>query len=236
MLSIIIPAYNEEKSIGKCLEALLKQNTTRKFEIILVDNASTDKTAEVAEQFKEKLNLKIVKEERKGRGIARKVGFENASGNIFLSTDADTIVPSNWVEKLTNTLEGRGAVAVTGTCKIVDCSPLTNLLFNTFMSSFMRGYRLLIGHYWLSGFSFATYKDAYEKSGGFSGELTAQEDIDLSFRVQKIGKIQIVTDVPVIFSGRRFQKGIVHGLVPYMSTFAEYYLFKKKNVVLPDIR
>ena len=127
-------------------------------------------------------------------------------------------------------------MAVSGTCKIVDYGRFTNMLFNFLQPLSIRLYKFIFGHYWLSGFSFAIYKDIYKKSGGFNSKLNIQEDIELSFRVSKIGKIKFISNIPVIFSGRRFQKGLIKGLFSYISTFVSHFLFKRDDIVLSDIR
>lgn len=236
MISVVIPAYNEEKTIGNCLDALVNQKTNRKFEVIVVDNNSTDATAEKAKEYREKLDLKIVLQKEKGRGAARKMGFAHAKGEIVLSTDADTVVPSLWIDTLVNTLENANAIAVTGVCHITDCGWMTNAIFNFSQPFCMRIYRILFGHYWLNGFNFGIYKTAYEKSGGFNAKLNVQEDIALSFKVNAIGKIQFLPHVSVVFSGRRFQKGLVKGSLPYFTTFIKYFFYKKDSVILSDIR
>lgn len=236
MVSVVIPAYNEESVIASCLDALFKQNTKEEFEVILVNNNSIDKTVEIAKRFESKLNLRIISEKEKGRGAARNKGFKEACGEIILSTDADTKVPPEWIDYLLAELKKNNAIAVTGTCKIVDCGLFTNTLFNIFQPFSMRIYRLIFHHYWLSGFNFGIYKEAYEESGGFNRKLNAQEDIDLSFRICRIGKIQFISNLPVIFSGRRFQKGLIRGLIPYVFTFIGYFIYKNENVILPDVR
>jgi len=237
MISVVIPAYNEEKNIAQCLNAFTRQTTKKKFEIILVNNTSTDETRTIAETYTNKVVLRIISDPVKGRGHARSTGFSHADGNIILSSDADAIVPNNWIEKLSTALSERPkAVAVTGTCFINDCSPATNFLFNHFQPLFMRIYRLIFGHYWLSGFSFGILKDAYVKSGGFDPALNVQEDIDLSFKVTKIGKILFLPNIPVLFSGRRFQYGFFKGLRPYFKTFFQWRWRSNKNVDLSDPR
>lgn len=236
MISVVIPAYNEEKTISACLESLKDQKTKRQFEVILVDNNSTDKTVTLARSFKEKLNLRIISEKTKGRGAARSAGFKAALGDVIFSTDADTILPADWIETFFTKLTNSKAVAVTSNNKIADCGTTTNTVYNALQPIFMRGYRALLGHYWLSGFSFAVYKDVYEKSGGFKYDLIAQEDVDLSFRVRKLGKIQYVPELPVVLSGRRYKSGLMRGFLQHQSTFVETFLLKRKNVVLPDIR
>ena len=76
MISIVIPAYNEEDNIRYCLNAFLNQTTKEQFEIILVDNASSDKTSEIAKTFTDKLNVNVLGDPIKGRGHARSLGEE----------------------------------------------------------------------------------------------------------------------------------------------------------------
>ncbi len=235
MISVVIPAYNEEKCIASTLNAFLRQQTSQQFEVILVDNNSTDKTAEIVKKYTTKLPLIMLTEKKKGRGAARKAGFAKAKGEIILSTDADTVVPENWIENLTHALTGQKAIAVTGTCKITDCDFFTNFLFNLFQPNVMRFYRLLFGHYWLTGSNFAIYNDVYKKSGEFNDSLNAQEDVDLAFRVSKVGKIYFLSNTPVTCSGRRFQGNLARGILPYFSTFIKYYFFQKK-IELHDAR
>ena len=236
MISVIIPAYNEEDNIAHCLDAFLGQTTKRDFEIVLVNNASTDKTAEIAERYKDKFNLNVVFDPIKGRGHARYVGFNNAKGEIIISSDSDAVVPENWIEELASALDREGsAVAVTGTCKIIDCDEKTNRRFNYFQPFVMKAYRLVFGYYWLNGFSFGIRKEAYIESGGFDSNLNAQEDIDLSFKVSRIGRIIFLPNVPIVFSGRRFKDGLVRGLLSYLKSFFSYWR-GKKDVQLDDPR
>ena len=240
MISVVIPAYNEEKTIGASLESLIRQTTKEPFEVIVVDNNSTDGTVKKAQEYKNKLHLRIVHERRKGRGPARAAGFDAANGDIILSTDADTYVPPNWIEKITQPFINPEIVAVTGTSKISDCSFITNQLYNIAQPSVMVGYSLIFRHFWLSGFSFAIRKGAYRKSGGFSKRLNGFEDTDLGFKVKDLGKISFVSSVPVICSGRRFRNGFTKGAFAYSYKFLDYYMkskiAKKKNVYLSDIR
>ncbi len=235
MISVVIPAYNEEKNIVKTLESLAAQKTDKEYEIIVIDNNSTDNTSSVANSFKDKLNINVVKETKKGRSPARATGFEAAKGDIILSTDADTTLPENWIEKITSYFKDEKIAAVTGTCKIDDCGWFRNTLFNIIQPASMILYNIFLRHYWLSGFSFAIRKNVYEKAGGFDKFLNMQEDTELSFRVREIGKIKFMSDLPVIFSGRRFKKGLIRGLTPYATSYIKYYV-AKKDPFLSDIR
>lgn len=235
-VSVVIPAYNEEKYIGETLNSLLKseQQTDIKYEIILVDNNSTDKTVEIARKFATGMDLRIIKEASQGRGAARARGFKEAKGEIILSADADTIFHKKWIEELKNNLKGC-VVAVTTPCKIMDSTAINNAIFNFIQPIMMVLYRIFSGHYWLSGFSFGILKSVYEKSGGFDITLQAQEDLDLSFRVAKLGKIKFISK-PVIFSSRRFKRGLMMGFYDYIRSFTEAFVLKKKRVYLDNPR
>lgn len=235
-VSVVIPAYNEEKYIENSLRSLQRaeQKTKKNYEVILVDNNSSDRTVKIAQKYVTGMNLRIVKEARQGRGIARARGFKEAKGDIILSADADTIFFPGWIDTLTSVLKD-GIAASTTSCRIVDCSPLTNILFNLTQPKAAFLYRVFIGHYWLSGFSFGITKSVYEKSGGFDTALQAQEDLDLTFRVAKLGKIKFINK-PVIFSGRRFKDGLFAGLFEYIQTFIEAFIFKKRDVYLDNPR
>ena len=229
-VSVVIPAFNEEKYIENTLFSLLtsEQKTYINYEVVLVDNNSTDKTIAVAQKFAYGMDLRIIKEVKQGRGAARARGFEEAKGDIILSADADTIFYKGWVEKLSSSIKG-DVVAVTTSCKIVDSTVINNAVINFIQPKAMVLYKILLGHFWLSGFSFAISKSAYKKSGGFNPNLEALEDIDLSFKVSKVGKIRFI-DKPVIFSGRRFRKGLVAGFYEYIQSFVEAFILGKKHI------
>jgi glycosyltransferase involved in cell wall biosynthesis len=236
-ISVVIPAFNEERVIADCLSALASQITKKAFEVILVDNNSTDKTNKIAKKFSGKINLKIIWEKKQGRGAARWAGFKAAKGEIVLSTDADCLVPSDWVENLSEAVKSETS-AITGGCSINDCGPIKNFLFKYIAFSLtMKIYGIIFRHYWLGGYNFGIYKKVYEQAGGFNPDLNAQEDVDLSFRVHKICKIKFIPEISVIYSSRRFKNNFLGGLFSYAPLFLNYLIKKEKHTVIqPDIR
>lgn len=235
VISIVIPAFNEEEWICLCLESLISQRIKQSFEVVVVDNGSTDRTNEIAGSYQDRLNLKVVQEKNKGRGWARHTGFSKAKGEIILSTDADTQLPPDWLEKMVRPFISGKVAAVTGPCLINDCSRWENVLFNKFYLLGAIFFRIFFGHFWLSGYNFAIRKEIYLKSGGFNPKLNAQEDVDLGFRVKNLGQIKYI-NLPVIFSGRRFKGHFWQGLLSYPKIFIEYYFLKKEAVYLDDVR
>lgn len=236
MISVVIPAFNEEKRIGTTLASLTQQKTKKDFEVIVVDNNSYDNTYQIASSFKDKLNLKVILEKKKGRGIARYTGFEKAVGDIILSTDADAKVPPHWIDSLSQEFSNKKTIAVTGPCYIKDCSPWTNFVFNHFWQFLCDGlYRLQHGHWCLMGFNFAIRKDAYIKAGKFDKRLNCFEDSDLSARVAKVGHIKR-SKTAVEYSGRRFQKSFFMGNIHYLVNYIKTPIVGKENLILEDIR
>jgi len=100
-ISIIIPIYNSEKYLYKCIESVINQ-TLREIEIICIDDGSTDSSLSILEKFKEKDNRIIVISQRnEGAGVARNVGIKNANGEFVIFIDSDDFYPGNYVlEKL----------------------------------------------------------------------------------------------------------------------------------------
>jgi len=234
-LSVIVPAYNEERNVGPCLAALAQQDIDEPFEVIVVDNASTDRTVEVAESFKDRLNLRVIPEPCKGRGAARATGFRAARGEILLSTDADGVVRPRWVREVRDALGKDDSVAVSGPCFIMDGKPLTRFIVNVILPTSMRFHRMIFGHYWLSGFNFGIKRAAYEAAGGFNPKYDAYEDVELSKRVHKVGYIGFFPHITVSVSGRRFNNGIVTGFGEYLKTFVQAF-YRKQTPLLTDIR
>jgi len=98
--SVIIPVYNEEKTIRECLKSLTKQ-TYKNFEIIVVDDGSTDKTPKILQELKIKhLRLKILHGKHSGAGAARNLGAKEATGKILVFVDADMTFDKNFLKKL----------------------------------------------------------------------------------------------------------------------------------------
>ena len=235
-VSVIIPAYNEENSIAKTLKTLVNQDYSEKFEVIVVDNGSTDGTKDEVKKFQKKLDIKVIDEPKKGRGTARATGANEAKGEFLFYTDADAKVPKHWISGLMKYFEDPETVAVSGPWKVVDVKGFTQFFLNNFQDLAVLPYTLASGMHWLTGFHMAIRKSAYAKVGGFDPELNAHEDIDISERLRKVGNIAYARDVVVIQSGRRFKKGLVRGLLDYELTGIKFFLFGSKKILLKDRR
>lgn len=236
MISVVIPAYNEEKNIAKTLESLTKQIASQPFEVVVVDNNSTDRTAAIATTFMNQLNLTVIHEKQPGRGAARAAGFAAATGDIICSTDADTVLPPAWLETITKPIMQKRAIATAGISQIKELHWVQNKLF--FAAQLIGLYFFIIrhGHPWFSGFSAAITKEAYAACGGFRRDLNALEDVEIADRIAKQGKIKLVIRHPIISSARRLRAGLGQGLKAYVRLYIDLYIKKKDHVYLSNVR
>lgn len=109
-VSVIIPVYNGEKTLKQCLDSVLNQ-TYKNYEVIVVDNNSTDKTKEIIKELQKKNNnVRYLFEPKRGRGVVRYKGEINAKGDIILMTDSDCIVPKNWIKEMIKSLKKYDAI------------------------------------------------------------------------------------------------------------------------------
>lgn len=99
-LSIIVPAYNVEQYIEKCVVSILEQKTKYKYELIIVDDGSTDKTAELLRKFENNNKIKIIHQENRGFSGARNRGLEKYNGRYLMFVDSDDYLFSNAIERL----------------------------------------------------------------------------------------------------------------------------------------
>ena len=222
-ISVIIPAFNEEKFLPKCLESLKRQDF-KDFEIIVVDNNSKDKTAEIAKKF----GVLLLKEKRQGVAFARQKGAESAKGEILAFTDADTILPKNWLSRISKEFEkDKNLVAFGGSLEFYS-GPISAKLASKYLSKiFFLLDQFFSGGPNLMGCNMAIKREAFFKVGGFNKKLKLNEDVEISYRLRKIGKIKFDQNFKVKTSGRRFRYGLIFGVINYAPTTIWRWLFKK---------
>lgn len=208
-LSIVIPAYNEEKYLGKCLESVLREieKSKREIEVIVVNNASSDKTKEVALLFK---GVKVIDEQKKGLVWARQAGYLVSKGNIVANIDSDSWLSEQWIEKVFCEFEkNQKLVGLSGPYIYPEMSHAFNrivklwygvgILFHLFNQYILKRGAMM------QGGNFVVRKDAMEKIGGFNTEIEFYgEDTDVACRIQKVGKVKFTFDFPMYTSSRRF--------------------------------
>lgn len=203
-LSFVIPAYNEEKYIGPCLESILQEIKNRPYviEIIVVNNASTDKTKEIAQSFP---GVKVVDEPRKGLTRARQRGLVEAQGELLAYVDADTRMSPDWFSIMEKTFaSNENIVSVSGPYKYYDGTKIQRSVMELLwkisapMTYFFVGYMILGGN-------FVIKKSALMAMGGFdTGIEFYGEDMDIARRVSQFGKSVFRMNFFIYSSIRRF--------------------------------
>lgn len=103
-VSIIVPIYNCEKYLSKCINSLLKQ-TYENLEIILVDDGSTDNSLKICKEYAKNPKIKLIHQENMGVSVARNVGLKNSMGEYVAFVDADDYVNNNYIENAVSVLD-----------------------------------------------------------------------------------------------------------------------------------
>lgn len=194
MVSIIIPAHNEQDYLGPTLDALLKQDYP-KFEIVVVANGCTDKTCEIA---RERCHRLIDLKER-GLSRARNVGAQEAMGDILVFLDADTILERDALYKIAGQFTRECAA---GTLRGEPDLPRLKYKLMYAWKNFMHSSGLHEG----SSGVILCWKDHFQQTSGFDEALHVRENSDLINKLRTMGKYIYVGETAVITSMRRYER------------------------------
>ncbi len=190
-VSIIIPVYNEESYLARCLEAIGKQTDPPK-EVIVVDNNSTDRTVEIAKSF---AFVTVISEKRQGRAYARTAGFNYATGDILARIDADSIVTRDWVARLKTDFADESLTGVTGLGK-TNVLPWLRSAYGTFWSRvYFWSVHAWFGTITMWGANMAIRQSSWleVKNTVCLDDAVVHEDQDLSLAIAALGQ-RIVQD------------------------------------------
>lgn len=201
-ISVVIPALNEGAQIGHCLASLAEQRF-KDFEVIVVDNGSSDGTVEVAQQF----GCRVLYEPERGVTFARQRGFDAAYGDIIASTDADTVVPPNWLALIESSFrEDPNQVGVYGPILLKEKDGIDYAaLYEHVFAWFLRVNHTL-GRPHFCGPNFAVKGEAFHKVLGFRTNGTfyiKAEDLQLSLKIKQLGTIRFMRELVAYTSARR---------------------------------
>lgn len=216
--SIVIPAYNEAQYIAKTLQSLHEQDFDGSYEIIVVDNNSTDATADVAKG----LGARVVEEKQPGVCFARQKGSQVAHGEIIISTDADTSFSPRWLSRIDKAFKkDERIVAVTGPCRYTE-GPIWASVYPYLLFGLVSiGYKLTKKTFYASATNIAFKKSAWH---GYNTLLTqGGDELDLLHKLRHEGRVVFKNGNPTYTSARRLARGFIYN---FFVTFLIYYILE----------
>ena len=229
MLSIIIPALNEEKYLPILIASIYRQDF-RDYEIIVSDANSEDQTRQIATS----LGARVVVDARRHPSFQRNTGAKAARGDILLFLDADSVLPDKFLSRVINEFQNRklgvsGFYLIFGSDKFI--YRLCSLGYNFF--AWFRQYWRPIS----VGAGIIVRRDVHEKISGFDEALFVAEDYDYCERAAKIAKFRLLKTVRLPYSIRRMKKeGDLKVLIKWLKMGTRTFWGKKikKKIVKYD--
>ncbi len=242
-ISFVIPAHNEEQRLTACLDALKKE--INRFpcdkEVIVVNNASTDRTGEIARKFSW---VRVIDEPRKGLVQARQSGYHVSSGEIIAHIDSDTLMPEGWLETVMKEFtKNKNLAALSGPYIYYDLPylhrALTSLFYMTGYISHIINHHILHSGAMIQGGNFIVRRTHFDLAGGFDTSITFYgEDTDVARRISRIGTVKWTFKLPMYTSGRRLaHDGVMRTGIRYAANYI-YMLVRGKPLTktYTDIR
>lgn len=187
--SIIVPVYNRIDEVDDLLKSLTEQ-TNKDFEIVLVEDGSSQPCESAVNKYKENLNIQYYYKSNEGRSIARNYGLERAKGDYFIFFDSDCVIPPEYFEKLSKALDKNPLDCFGGPDAAHQSFSSTQKAINYSMTSFLttggiRGGKIQLEKFVPRTFNMGYSRKVYETAGGFREMFS--EDIDMSTRIRQAG-------------------------------------------------
>lgn len=223
--SVIIPVYNRADEVRELLDSLLVQ-TAGDFEVLIVEDGSTEPCREVAEQAAARgLDVKYWFKPNEGRSIARNYGMERATGDYFVFFDSDCVIPPDYFKILDAALAASYTDCYGGPDAAHDSFTRTQKAINYSMTAFLttggiRGGKVRLEKFVPRTFNMGFSRKVYERVGGFREMFS--EDIDMSTRIRLAGFSVSFVDDPVWHKRR----------VDFRKFFRQVYVFGMSRVTL----
>ena len=189
VVSIIIPALNEENVIGQCLDSLVHLGSSREsFEVIVVDNGSTARTLDVARSYSGILNLTVLEKADVHVSALRNLGASRARGDLFAFLDADCIVPPDWLMQATALLSQEGVGVVGAHFRIPNDAGWVARTWYGKLEVEKQGVLA-----WVPACNTWVNRDVFERVGRFDESIETNEDCEFCGRVRNAG-YQVIGD------------------------------------------
>lgn len=195
MFSIILPVYNEEEKLPECLSSILEQDFSEEFEVLAINDGSTDRSGELLNDFGEKHeNLRIIKfKENRGYAFALNEGLENANGNVIVSIDADCVLKEGSLKRIHEAFSNEEVGAFFGRVEVGN---------EGIHPTYAKVAKLEDENYKYGGAFMAFRKKLLSQSGGFSttGGGWSGTDDEIKTRAEKKNWGVVYDDKAVVYS------------------------------------
>jgi len=213
-ISVIIPALNEERMIGRCLESLAQLDFAReRFEVIVVDNGSTDRTLEIAESFQDRLQVRVL--QKKGVRISglRNFGARESRGAVLAFLDADCLAPRDWLQRIETLAPANDAGVLGAHYLLPEDSTWVGRTWHRYHEAEKSGE---VSH--VPAGDLIMRRQDFLRVGGFDESIQTNEDYELCERVRAAGmKVRAFPQIGVVHLGTAqslrvfFRKQAWHG-------------------------
>ena len=189
--SIIVPVYNRPDEIGELLESLVQQTYEKAFEIVLVEDGSTQSSEEVVEKFKDLLQITYLRKKNTGPGDSRNFGMQHAKGNYFIILDSDCMLPPQYLKAVETSLHKYFVHCFGGPDAAHASFSHVQKAINYAMTSVLttggiRGNKSSVNKFQPRSFNMGISEKAFKATKGY-GNMHPGEDPDLTIRIWNMG-------------------------------------------------
>jgi glycosyltransferase involved in cell wall biosynthesis len=211
-VSVVVPVFNGEATIETCLRSLLAQDY-ESFEVIVVDNESTDGTAAVLEGFADRAT--VLREARRGAAAARNRGIREARGDVVAFTDGDCVADPGWLRAVVAPLENEevgiagGRVLAARPCNRVE--KFGEVIHDQEMAICVYKPPYVVSSNW------ASRRSVLQDAGLFDDEFLRSQDVELAYRIVQLGYRLVYAPEAVVYHRNQrtlaglFREGFTHG-------------------------
>lgn len=223
--SIIIPVYNRIEEVDDLLKSLAAQKC-KDFEVVIVEDGSTDPCQAVVANYSDKIDIKYYFKKNEGRSIARNYGIERSTGDYLIFFDSDCVIPTDYFAVLAQYLEKSPVDCFGGPDAAHESFSNTQKAINYSMTSFLttggiRGGKVQLEKFTPRTFNMGFSRKVYDEVGGFREMFS--EDIDMSTRIRKAGFSIVLIRAAYVYHKRRLN----------MKLFArQVYVFGMSRITL----
>jgi glycosyltransferase involved in cell wall biosynthesis len=212
--SFVIPVYNRPQETKELLDSLLHVTFPRDFEIVIVEDGSTETSEAVVQSFSDKLHISYYFKKNSGPGDSRNYGMRKATGNYFIILDSDCLVPPNYLLEVDKFLTSTYFDCFGGADTAHESFSRLQKAINYVMTSFLttggiRGSENSVSKFEPRSFNMGISKEAFEATAGFS-KIHPGEDPDLSQRILKAGFKTTFIPNAAVFHKRRISWNKFH--------------------------